>query len=196
MASRQRFTALALAVLAFCAAWPAHAQQAAGDEDLRSVVKDLQRQLDELKARLQASEGAARTTQASTPVQAGAGNPVVAGPAAAAPGPAAADVRDAFVRKPGEGFTILTRGGEATLYGVLDVSVDDSSKGLGGMSVGGAPPVGRTGWVPDISGNLSYVGLRGFQSLGDGFPANFVYQLETQIDISASSGLSASNSNS
>ena len=57
-----------------------------------------------------------------------------------------------------------------------------------------ATPVGKTGWLPDISTNLSYIGVRGFQSLG-GFPASFVYQLETQIDISAASGTSASNSN-
>jgi predicted porin len=48
--------------------------------------------------------------------------------------------------------------------------------------------------MPDISSNISYVGVRGFQSLGS-FPATFVYQLETQIDVSAMSGTSGSNSN-
>ena len=62
------------------------------------------------------------------------------------------------------------------------------------MTFNGVPPVGNTGWMGAISSNISYVGIRGFQALG-AFPANFVYQLETQIDVSASSGTSASNSN-
>src|ERR1700712_3133165 len=98
-------------------------------------------------------------------------------------------------RKPGDGLTFVTRGGEISIYGNLDLSVDEMTKGLGGMTVDGAPPAGRVGWMPDLSTNLSYVGVRGFQALG-GFPASFVYQLETQIDISAASGTSASNSNS
>jgi len=44
------------------------------------------------------------------------------------------------------------------------------------------------------STNLSYLGLRGFQNLGD-FPANFVWQVETQIDIASSSGTAETNSN-
>jgi predicted porin len=48
--------------------------------------------------------------------------------------------------------------------------------------------------MPAVSSNNSYVGLRGFQSLG-GFPAKFVYQFETQIDVSATSGAGYSNSN-
>src|SRR5262252_1295265 len=69
-------------------------------------------------------------------------------------------------RKPGDGFTLLTRGGEITLYGMFDVSLDYTTKGLGGVTLDGAsPPVGNTGWMLAISSNLSYVGVRGFQSL-------------------------------
>ncbi len=48
--------------------------------------------------------------------------------------------------------------------------------------------------MPAISSNISYVGVRGFQSIGD-TPMRFVYQLETQIDVSATSGTSQTNSN-
>jgi predicted porin len=108
----------------------------------------------------------------------------------------AAGGHDFIERKPGDGLTFMTRGGELSIYGNLDISADDASKGIGGMTAANPPttPVGRTGWLPDISTNLSYIGVRGFQSLGS-FPANFVYQLETQIDVSAASGTSASNSN-
>lgn len=181
MSFKSGFTTIALAVFAACGAWPAQAQPASGDDDLRRKVEELQKQLDALKAQLQ--------SLSQTPPAAAAASPA----ASPAPAPAMAGA-EPIQRKPGEGLTILTRGGEATIYGVLDVSVDDSSKGLDGMTVGGVPPAGRMGWMPDISTNLSYVGIRGFQSLGD-FPARFVYQLETQIDLSASSGLSASNSN-
>ena len=100
-----------------------------------------------------------------------------------------------FERKRGDNLTFLTRGGEVTIYGNLDLSVDDATKGLGGKTAGGAPttPAGRTPGPPTISTNISYVGVRGMQSLG-AFPANFVYQLETQIDVSATSGTSATNS--
>ena len=46
-----------------------------------------------------------------------------------------------------------------------------------------------------ISTNLSYVGVRGFQTLSESSP-KFLYQLETQIDVSATSGVAATNSNS
>ena len=72
-----------------------------------------------------------------------------------------------LVRKAGDGFTLLTRGGEVSIYGNLDVSLDDTTKGIANMTAAGAPttPPGRTGWLPAISTNLSYVGVRGFQSL-------------------------------
>src|SRR5882672_6094076 len=90
-------------------------------------------------------------------------------------------------RKPGDGFTLITRGGEISLYGMLDVSIDDTTKGLGSVKLDGAsPPAGNSGWMPAISSNLSYVGVRGFQGLSDS--TRFVYQLETQIDVSNTPG--------
>ncbi|MDB5776141.1 MAG: Porin precursor [Herbaspirillum sp.] len=108
---------------------------------------------------------------------------------------APAEHHDFFERKEGDGMTLLTRGGEVTLYGNLDMSLDDTTKGLNGkVAADGSKPVGNNGYMAAISSNNSYVGLRGFQSLGS-FPAKFVYQFETQIDVSATSGTGDSNSN-
>ena len=100
-----------------------------------------------------------------------------------------------FEPKEGKGVTFYTTpGGEITFYGNLDVSFDVTTKGISDLKdSNGNVPVGHVGWMPAIGTNLSYIGARGFQKLGD--ILSFVYQLETQIDISASSGLSESTSN-
>jgi predicted porin len=152
--------------------------------DLKDKVDMLQHQLDDLRAQLVQVQ----QQQAAVPA-----SPPAAAPVAAATTPTASG--GSFLeRKAGAGMTYLTRGGEVSVYANLDLSIDDMSKGLRGKTVDGAPAVGRAGWMPDISSNLSYIGLRGFQSLG-AFPANFVWQLETQIDVSAASGTNGSNSN-
>jgi len=99
--------------------------------------------------------------------------------------------------KPGKGFTFYTRNGEITAYGQFDVSLDAATKNAKGNIVRvpqGDSPVGNFGWMPDISTNISYLGVRGFQRLGD-HPFNFVYQFEAGIDISANPGDKQSNSN-
>ena len=99
-----------------------------------------------------------------------------------------------FERKPGNGVTFYLPGGELTTYANIDLSVDATTKGLGGkLGPNGLPPVGNMGWMPDVSTNLSYIGIRGFQTL-KGLPFTFIYQLETQFDIAASSGISETNS--
>src|ERR1017187_7270264 len=106
-------------------------------------------------------------------------------------------------RKPGKDLTFFTPGGEITAYGQFDVSVDGATKNANGTIVrgpsqlnvtGGDSPVGNFGWMPDISTNISYLGVRGFQRVGDQ-PFNFVYQFEAGIDISAAPGDKQSNSN-
>ncbi len=100
-----------------------------------------------------------------------------------------------FERKPGDKTTFYLPGGEFTTYANIDVSVDATTKGLGGkLGPDGTPPVGNMGWMPAVSSNLSYIGVRGFQSL-KGLPFNFIYQFETQIDIAATSGSAETNSN-
>jgi len=81
-----------------------------------------------------------------------------------------------------------------TAYGNVDLSIDDITKGIAGkLGPDGSPPVGRVGWLPDVSTNLSYIGVRGFQTL-DGLPFKLIYQLETQMDVAATSGTGETNS--
>jgi predicted porin len=97
--------------------------------------------------------------------------------------------------KKGNPLTFYTPGGEITGYGNIDVSVDDTAKSMTNFDLNGATsPVGNFGWLPAISSNSSYLGVRGFQRL-DNFPFNFVYQLEVGFDVSSTPGLKQSNSN-
>lgn len=144
-------------------------------QDMKQQIDLLQKQVEALRARLD----------------------TLAQQQAAAPAPVAASSGGgSFVeRKPGDGVVFLTRGGEVQFYGNLDLSLDASSKGISGLRADdGSGPAGKGGWLGDISTNISYAGLRGFQSLGT-FPARFVWQLETQIDVSSTAGTSESNSN-
>src|ERR1700681_3244933 len=96
-------------------------------------------------------------------------------------------------RKPGKDLTFYTPGGEITTYGNFDVSLDAATKNAKSGPVvppdatntaPGGTPVGNFGWMGDISTNLSYLGVRGFQRI-PGQNVNFVYQFEAGIDISA-----------
>ena len=100
-----------------------------------------------------------------------------------------------FEPKPGPTVTFYTPRGEITFYGYLDVSFDVTTKGIAQFrdENGNAPP-GNVGWMPAMSTNLSYLGARGFLKLGGDW--RFLYQLETQLDIAASSGFANTNSNS
>jgi predicted porin len=168
---KKTLVAAACALLAG-AVVPAQAQTNA---EMKQQIDALQQQIQALKARM---------------------DQMAAQPAAAPAAAAAPTGGGSFLeRKAGDGVKFLTRGGEVQLYGNLDLSLDYATKGLGGLLRGdGNPPVGNTGWMSDISSNLSYVGVRGYQTLGS-YPARFVYQLETQLDVSATSGTVLTNSN-
>lgn len=152
----------------------AQAQSSTDTQSMRQQIDMLQKQIEMLKSRMDNAAPAAA-------------------PAAA---PMAASGGELLSRKAGDGISFNTRGGEVSVYGNLDLSLDTTSKGIGKMIAndGVGTPVGNSGYMPAVSTNLSYVGLRGVQSLGDA-PAKFVWQLETQIDVSAASGTSGSNSN-
>jgi predicted porin len=106
-------------------------------------------------------------------------------------------------RKAGKDLTFYTCDGEITAYGQFDVSLDGATKNAKGLpvvpantqiSTPGDTPVGNFGWMPDISTNISYLGVRGFQRIpGQSF--NFVYQFEAGIEISAAAGSRQTNSN-
>src|SRR5258706_15724672 len=71
-------------------------------------------------------------------------------------------------------------------YGHLDLSIDDITKGIKESTA-----VGKVGWQPDISSNLSYFGFRGDHDIGGGY--KMVFQAETQIDVAATPGPSPVN---
>jgi predicted porin len=110
-----------------------------------------------------------------------------------------------FRHKKGDALTFETPGGEITGYGQIDVSFDGASKTVTGWfgsaanghcSYGGGfcAATGNFHWMPDISTNLSYLGVRGFQKL-PGTDWRFVYQLEAGFDVSAYPSNRQTNSN-
>lgn len=163
-----------------------------GDEvsDLRASIAALQQQSVALAHQLKVLQ--AKIDQVSgQPAAAHFANP--ADGVSQAPNPGAK--HGFFERKPGDKTTFYLPNGELTTYANIDVSVDATTKGLGGkLGPDGNPPVGNMGWMPDVSTNLSYIGVRGFQSL-KGLPFKFIYQFETQIDIATQSGTAETNSN-
>ena len=99
-------------------------------------------------------------------------------------------------------------------YGTLDVSLDDTTKGINGLTAyhyalidpanpnsgyqldptNTAPkggPVGRLGWMPALSTNKSVLGYRGSYKIAT-TGVDFIYQIEAQPAITASPGLNTS----
>jgi predicted porin len=201
----QLYAGVALSAL-ICASGPVRAQQQ-GVSDAQ--IKALQAQIDQLQktvkdletrqvqsnasaeaAKKQASQAQAQATQAkATATQAAATASTIP--------VKSADPKDTwfFRHKPGEPLTFETPGGEITAYGNIDVSVDGATKDARSLTLNGsAPPIGNFGWMPDISTNNSYLGVRGFQRIPTQ-DFSFVYQMEVGFDVSATPGLKQSNSN-
>jgi predicted porin len=146
--------------------------------DNSAKIDALQKQLDAVKAQLDQLKAAQKPAPAPAP----------APPAAAA----------SFIQKvPGDTATFLVGGERVTVYGNIDLSYDVVTKGLPNFTPPGGPadnPVGNTGYLGGISTNLSYLGVRGRHTLGP--KSGLLYQLETQIDVSATPGTVNTNSNS
>jgi predicted porin len=124
---------------------------------------------------------------------------------AAAPPPAAAATVPAPKKEaPAEPlFEKFAKG----FYGTLDVSFDDVTKGIRGLTAyayptSGAPPyvatgpkgtqiTGSVGWLGDLSTNKSVLGYRGSHKI-DGSSVDFIYQLEVQPAITSAPGESTS----
>jgi hypothetical protein len=173
--------------------------QAASDAEvkaLRAQVEQLQHTVDQLMLGQAHSSAEAKATRRQA-AQAQATNAKAS--AAQVPVKAASSELDSnghrfLEHKKGDPLTFYTPGGEITGYGNMDVSFDDTSKDIKGLTLNGStPPIGNFGWMPDISTNLSYLGVRGFQRISD-YPFNFVYQLEVGFEISATPGLKENNS--
>jgi predicted porin len=144
--------------------------------DLQAQVQTLQKQLDAVKAQLDQVTAEVKKQKAAEETGEAKGGPFIQ-------------------RKPGDALTFLAPGGgEVTLYGNLDVSFDETTKGLkSDYGDNGGVPVGKVGWQPSIATNLSYLGARGTHPLKPDL--DFVWQLEAGIDISATPGIKETTSN-
>ena len=96
-------------------------------------------------------------------------------------------------------------------YGTLDVSFDDVTKGINGLTayqyslsdptnpystpIQGAPKgvqqVGRLGYLPALSTNKSQIGYRNTHKIGSS-DFDFILQVETSLSITAAPGLTIS----
>jgi predicted porin len=89
-----------------------------------------------------------------------------------------------------------------TVYGRVNLSLDDGTQGLNGVvcananSCGalGTTPQGNLRWLPDVSSNLSRFGVRGYHDLaGPEFQA--VFQIEAEVAMAATPGAKPNGNN-
>jgi predicted porin len=207
----------------FGAAGGARAQNLSADElrALKAQIDSLQAKVKELESKQQQSDAnaqAAKKQASEAQAQAAAAKASASQASATAAKtqtqvanlPVKATEKDEwfFRHKKGDPLTFETPGGEITGYGNIDVSFDAASKTVTGffssfdnINCGGpgppggfCTPSGNFGWLPDISTNLSYLGVRGFQKLPN-TDLRFVYQLEAGFDVSAFPSNRQTNSN-
>jgi predicted porin len=168
----------------------AHADNAQDAQALKDQLQKMKQQIEMLQKQVDVLS----KQQASPPP---------AGPPAQGAGPTTAakvEEKEPLLHKLLSGF-----------YGTLDVSFDDSTKGInglvaypyalanpnnpnGGFVVAGGPkggPVGRVGWMPAFSTNKSSLGYRGSHKIADS-SVEFIYQIETQPAITSAPGLNTS----
>src|SRR5438552_9641789 len=147
---------------------------------LKEQMRSMQQQMEQLQKQIDALSAA---------------KPAPAPPPAAAAGPA----KPAAESEPK--FEQILKG----FYGTLDVSFDDTTKGIRGLVAyhypgDGSPPYARgtpkdgqihgsVGWIGDLSTNKSVLGYRGSHKI-DGSNFDFIYQIETQPSITSAPDLS------
>ena len=155
--------------------------------DLKAKFEALQKQMEALKSQLDSVTAQMQKQQLEQ-------KQMQKAPQAAQPQAQQAQAAPTIKLKDGDGITFEYGANAVSIYGNFDVSLDTTTKGLAGYyPSSGDGPVGKVGYMPAISTNLSYIGVRGKHGLGNGL--DFVYQLETQLDISATSGTTNTNSN-
>ena len=134
----------------------------ADDSAIKDQIDQMQKQIDSLKVQLNKQQ--------------------------AAPAPAMKTEVAKEKEKP-EGFSykdplsLRVLGTEVSVYGLADVSLDYADNGLNGHP----RATGNNGWLPQISSNLSYLGVRGSHSLFHG-DLTAVFQIETEAAYSYTPG--------
>jgi hypothetical protein len=178
-----------LVALAACAASVAFNGVVFADDAQTQALKDQMRIMQQQMQDLQRKIEALSQQQAAAPAVA----------AAAGPPPAKAEPAEPKFDKFIKGF-----------FGTLDVSLDDTTKGIRGLtaysySYAGAGPgsgyvnngpkgtqiTGSVGYIGSLSTNKSVLGYRGSHKI-DGSDVEFIYQIETQPSITSTPGLNTS----
>src|SRR5580698_10554482 len=192
-----------LVALAACAASVAFNGVVFADDAETKALQDQMRAMQQQMQELQKKLDALTQQQANQP-------PAVQAvpPAASGVGPSVAKEAPKEPKEPK--FEKFLSG----FYGTLDVSFDDTTKGINGLVAyhyalidpnnpnsgsqidptnpnpkGG--PVGRVGYMPAFSTNKSVIGYRGSHSLA-GSDTDFIYQIETQPSVTSAPGLNTS----
>jgi predicted porin len=188
-----------LVALAACAASVAFNSAVFADDTqaqaqaLKEQMRIMQQQMQEMQKKIDALSQQ-QAAQAAKP---------------AAPPPAAVGPTVAKEAPPEPKFEKFLKG----FFGTLDVSLDDTTKGMKGFVAypyslvdptnpasgyvkgpakgGGAPPVGSVGYIGSLSTNKSVLGYRGSHAI-PGSDVEFIYQIQTQPSITSSPGLATS----
>ena len=182
---------VALAACAALAVMPVsvRADDAQENRDLKEQMRVMMQRMDDLQKQVQALSKQQAAPAAPAPAQAAS-----TGPAAPA---AAKEDKEPRLTKLLSGF-----------FGTLDVSFDDTTKGMNGFVAyhllpngsgldytnpknGGAGPVGRVNYMPALSTNKSTLGYRGSHRI-EGTTVDFIYQIQTAPAITSSPGLNTS----
>lgn len=178
------------------------ADDAQDNQALREQMRIMMQRMDELQKQVQALSKQSQPAVQSPPAPVRSPPPAPQGPSLAQSANATQEVpsKEPLFEKFAKGF-----------YGTLDVSIDDSTKGISGLTaypyalidptnpnsgaaISGGPkagPVGRVGWQPDLSTNKSVLGYRGSHSIA-GSTVDFIYQLEVQPSITSAPGAATS----
>jgi len=197
--------AAALLVAAYSGAVSADeaSDNAALKEQMRVLMQridDLSRQVDALQKQQAATQAATQPAPPGAPPPAPASIPV---PGAAPPTPVVANQAP----PPEPKFEKFLK----DFYGTLDVSLDDTTKGINGLTAysyslvnpnnpasgyvnngpKGQQQIGRLGYMPALSTNKSLVGYHTEHQIGAS-DVGFIIQVETALAITASPGLKTS----
>jgi len=175
------------------------ADEASDNAALKEQMRILMQRIDDLSKQVDALQKQQAATQPAPPA-APASMPV---PGAAPPTPAVAKQAP----PPEPRFEQFLKG----FYGTLDVSLDDTTKGINGLTAysyslvnpnnpssgyvnngpKGQQQIGRLGYMPALSTNKSLVGYHTEHGIGDS-NVDFIIQVETALAITASPGLRTS----
>lgn len=179
------------------------------EQALKEQMRQMQQQMQELKKEVEELKRAQQVAGQQAPAAPGQATPNVAAVPPAPTGPAAnatASTGAAGAKPPSREpvFEKFLKG----FYGTLDVSFDDTTKGINGLTAygyslvdptnpnsgyvqgpaKGVQQVGRLGYMPAFSTNKSQIGYRNTHPIA-GSNVDFIVQVETALALTSAPGL-------